>query len=340
MATMKDVARAADVSASTVSLVINGKAEQYGIPESTRERVFAAVAALDYRPNRAARNLRIAQDKPAYILFWPLDTRTNMLGVFLSSIQLAIAERGLDCELIIQTYTNGSIEEPFSSANSSTYSGIIIGATSADDVAYLESQQPQVPTVLVNRSSDRYSTVGVSALAVAEHVVDLIRTAGFSHVGFARSNAAYLAANQRMSCIEELCAQRGLLLDASGSIHVEPSYAGGVLAAQRFLQLADAPKVMICESETIALGFEHELNRAGARVPEDVAIIVAGSTDDGILHYVTPSITAVQIPSKHIALAALDVLIEAGTQTSRVKMLEPRHVLVDPIVHIRESLAI
>ncbi len=58
MITIKDVARKAGVSGTTVSIILNGKADERRISEATRERVLSAMAELGYQPNLGARRLR------------------------------------------------------------------------------------------------------------------------------------------------------------------------------------------------------------------------------------------------------------------------------------------
>ena len=96
MPTIKDVAAAAGVSPTTVSLVMNGRGEQHRIPADTIARIQNAMRELGYQPNLSARRLRSsAERKPVIAFFWPLDYRANMLGHFLSLIQTALHENCL-----------------------------------------------------------------------------------------------------------------------------------------------------------------------------------------------------------------------------------------------------
>lgn len=96
MPTIKDVAAAAGVSPTTVSLVMNGRGEQHRIPPETIIRIQNAMRELGYQPNLSARRLRTsAERRPVVAFFWPLDYRANMLGYFLSLIQKALREKKL-----------------------------------------------------------------------------------------------------------------------------------------------------------------------------------------------------------------------------------------------------
>ena len=70
MATIKDVAKAAGVSVTTVSIVINGKAEERAISEATINKIHKAMRELGYQPNLSARRLRTSEKPVPVIAFF------------------------------------------------------------------------------------------------------------------------------------------------------------------------------------------------------------------------------------------------------------------------------
>ena len=113
MATIKDVAKQAGVSVTTVSIIINGKSEERKISTATQQRVAAAMRDLAF--------------------FWPLDYRVSIQASFLNFSQIEIAESGFDCEMMIQTYENDKLEQYGSSFLKYGYCVAFIGACSAKD---------------------------------------------------------------------------------------------------------------------------------------------------------------------------------------------------------------
>ena len=92
MATIKDVAKAAGVSVTTVSIIINGKAEERKISEATRDRVLETMRELGYQPNLSARRLRNQDSKkPVIAFFWPIDYRTTILTSSVTMITVLLA---------------------------------------------------------------------------------------------------------------------------------------------------------------------------------------------------------------------------------------------------------
>ena len=90
MVKIKDVAAKAGVSVSTVSYVINGKAEQIRISEVTQKKVWEAVEELNYRPNMQAKKLKTGQAfSPTYAVLWNERANSNLLDRFMSGVQEA-----------------------------------------------------------------------------------------------------------------------------------------------------------------------------------------------------------------------------------------------------------
>ena len=155
MVTIKDVASFAQVSPTTVSLIINGKAEERRISPLTCERVMQAMNTLGYQPNLSARRLRSNEKlRPIIAFYWPMDYRTNILASFLSRFQGIIRRLGFDCELVVQTYENNALEKHSDGIIKNSYHAVIIGGASSQDIAYLETLKPQIPLVLINRTSE------------------------------------------------------------------------------------------------------------------------------------------------------------------------------------------
>ncbi|MGZ3290633.1 MAG: LacI family DNA-binding transcriptional regulator, partial [Xanthobacteraceae bacterium] len=108
-ATLRDVARAAGVSAQTVSNVVNGRAHL--MSEATRGRVNEAMVALDYRPNATARGLRAAQTRALGFLVLDEDARflaDPMTDLILAGIGDVARERRYS--LVIQAGRPGDID--------------------------------------------------------------------------------------------------------------------------------------------------------------------------------------------------------------------------------------
>jgi LacI family purine nucleotide synthesis repressor len=338
MATMKDVAKLAGVSVSTVSIIINGKAKERNIPITTYNKVNKAIEELGYQPNVSARRLRnLDSTKPIIALYWPLDARTNMLAALLSGIRIELNKIQFDCELVIQTYTNDKIADNSKEIENNTYNGVIIGATSQADIDYLESLSPRMPIILINRKSEKFSTVFVDSKEVAEEAISLIKNRLIKEVCIVEAENPYIASSERIRAFLSACNQNNISVDTHNIITASNSFAGGVEAVAEYVKMANKPKTIFCESDLIVLGMIYEFNRLNIKIPEDVSIISIGLIGADFTKYSTPSITTIDIPPEKIAGGAISILAEALSKTNISERLIPIHKKIEPVKYIRTS---
>ncbi|MDS0528504.1 LacI family transcriptional regulator [Clostridium sp. SHJSY1] len=341
MATMKDVAQLAGVSISTISIVINGKAKERNIPETTYKKVMDAIETLGYQPNVSARRLRnLDSPKPIIALYWPLDTRTTMLAALLTGIQIELQKNQFDCELVIQTYNNDEISNHSKEIINNTYTGVIIGATSDIDLDYLESLSPRIPVILINRKSNKFSTVSVDSTDVATEAISLLHKNSIKEVTIIEAENPYVASSQRIRAFLNSCKQNNILVDKENIITAPNSFAGGIEAVNRYINLDNKFKTVFVESDLISLGMICRFNELNIKIPDDVSIISIGTIGSDFTKYSTPSITTIDIPAEKIASSAISILVETLSKKNLQERLIPVHKKIQPITYIRKSFQI
>lgn len=335
MPTLKDVAQLAGVSVTTVSIVLNGKAQERKIPMSTCARIEGAMRTLNYQPNIAARRLRKnEQTKPIVALYWPIDHRTHTLAFMINQIQTEIKRRNFSCEFIIQTYENDHLERDADAIINGDYNAVIIGGLSSKDLDFLQSVPLQISVVLINRYLEKCSTIMVNNARIGDMAVKLFSQKGYGRVGMIASRNTYVASSQRIAGFLDACQAQGLEVPPEWRLHTENTMEGGVLVAQRFMQLQSKPKAIFCDSDLIAIGMIHYFNRSGLRIPQDLEIISVGSMlDNTYTTYSTPSISTIALPHDAIASTAISLTIDSLAFNS----IKPQHIAIDPDLFLRES---
>lgn len=338
MATLKDVAKYANVSLSTVSIVVNGKAADRKISQETIDRVTSAVHHLAYRPNISARKIRYAEkSRPRLVLFWPFDNRTTILSSLLTEINLQLHKVNFDCELVIQTYDNDKIFLSTQEIVNQSYNGVIVGGATTNDISYLESLQLQTPVILINRKSSKFSTVCVEAEEVAECAIRLLNNKAIKDVAVVGVKENFLASNQRTAKFIEYCKRDNINIKPEAFIYAHNSFEDGIKAAETYLHLNERPKTIFCESEIIALGITYYFNKSGVRVPKDVSLIAIGTMGSNITRYVIPSITIIDIPTEQIASTIIELFI---AKLDDINPLIPTAKKIQPRVYFGDSFAI
>ncbi|MBQ8618958.1 MAG: LacI family DNA-binding transcriptional regulator [Clostridia bacterium] len=294
MATIKEVALRSGVSISTVSIILNGKEKERRIPESTVQRVHEAMRELDYHPNRAARKLRGVVTRPVIALFWVLDKRSTFFMRLVRGIEEALNHSDCPCELVIHPYTNGELANEERFLLSADYQGVLIGALSKEDEAYLETLSFQVPVMVLNRVSGVFPYCTTSTENIGAMAARFAMESGCKRIAVATDEAAVVPKTTRRDSVIAACAQAGIPCSAQHYIEVENSLSGGVEAARRLMR-AQRPDMVYLDNDIMALGFS--LGCYAMQIT-DVSILCVCLNHPELGSHISPAITMIDIPGE------------------------------------------
>lgn len=316
-ATLKDVAAHAGVSHRTVSNVVNGRMARFSV--ETAERVRASIAALNYRPNLAARYLRKG---PLGVLAVAVPDLANP---FFSKVSAAIVtaaeQRGYT---VLVDHTSGNREREALVANGlrpHLIDGVILNPL-ALRVEDIHPEQIQIPIVLLGQRPfgapfDHVVTDDAAAARLAtEHLIGLGRRR-IAAIGVP-DDPTDLMPRIRLQGYEAALAEAGLPLDPHLVARV-PARSfqrhDGVQAMRQLLTLDPPPDAVFCFNDLVALGAMKTLLEEGRRVPEDVAVIGFDGIDETL--YAAPSLSTVAVNMEDIAQSAVSLLMDRiqGTRT-------------------------
>lgn len=337
MATIKDVAARAGLSTTTVSIIINGKAAEKSIPQTTVDKVHKAMQELNYRPDQYARRLRTGSvRKPVIGFFWPLDHRTNLIGTLVTAMEKCFIDHSYDVDLRIESFTPGALDRHAQSILGGLYDGIIIGATSSVDTAFINSMASTTPVVLFNRASTLHSCVRVDNRMLGLQAASLIRRKGYTECCVIKNEGRYLAMSERTKFFIEACQSLGIGILDEWIFEGPGTQKGGADAALEFVRLSDRPRVIFCEDDFMAQGALVTLHDNGIRVPDDVELLAFGMQSNDNMNYLIPSITTVSLPYMKMMESCVEILMDSIADSS----LSPRTQMVAPEVMIRKSFSI
>lgn len=301
MATIKDVAARSGFSTSTVSIILNGKEKERKIPDATVEKVHQAMAELNYRPSRAARRLRGVISRPVIALFWVLDKRSTFFMRLVRGIEEILRDPEYPCELVIHPYTNGQLENEKRFLLSSDYQGILIGALSSDDEAYLNSLKPETPIMVVNRKSSVYPFCTTSVQDIGAMAAAFALEHGCKALGVATDKAAVRPKTTRRDNVIAACAEAGVSCANHHHLAVENSISGGIEAAKLLMNQPDRPDMVYLDNDLMALGFSLGCYAQDIR---DIPILCIGLNHPELGQHLTPSVTLIDIPGEELGRQA------------------------------------
>lgn len=334
MATIKDVARLAGVSPTTVSIVLNGKAEARKISKATCQQIQEAIRKLGYQPDQSARRLRRGgKQRPIIAFFWPLDHRLRILSSLINAASKELTRQDRDCEIAIQTFQNDQLSKSPIAQADQAYNAVIIGACSKHDVEYLESLSLQIPVVLINRNSMRYSTVQVDNDAIGQSAAQMLYSKGHRSAGVIAAEDQYLQSERRTQAFLKEAETLGIKIRSEHILYAPDSMAGGASAATMLAVTAERPPVIFCESDTMAIGALNTFIRLNISIPRSLEVLSIAMLDEESALYCVPSLSVIALPNEEIAAEAMRIALQLYYSNS----ITPIHLMLDSKTILRDS---
>jgi len=332
--TQLQIAEAAGVSRTTVSLVLNNVPDVRVSPE-TRQRILEAAQRLNYYPNAIAR--RLASGKTSTIgLVWHRGPnpayRDAFLPGFLQGVTRAAHQYGYHV-----LFRPIEPNEPDSSyvelARSHHIDGFILSGPRSDDSHLLKLHQEHFPIVLHGQlpgtdilSVDIDNVQG--ALVAVDHLVAL----GHQRIGIiTNAPLVYTASQQRLAGYYQALEQAGIPRDKS--LVQEGNFDGesGQSAMEKLLMCDPPPTAIFVASDMVAMGALQTIRDQGLRVPEDITIV--GFDDITAARFVTPALTTVRVPTFGLGWSAAEILICLIEQD----IIAQTHTLLETELIVRDS---
>jgi DNA-binding LacI/PurR family transcriptional regulator len=330
LTTMRDIAREAGVSQSTVSRVLNDAPTRVPIAPETRERVTLAARRLGYRPNPLARGLRGAP--------------TMLIGAVVRDITdpfFAGAIEALSVEAMARGY-NVVLGHAHSRADEALALTAVLETRHCDAIVLLGDVQDQ-PRLLGDLKDSLVPVValwqGSSALGVP--TIDVDNRAGIraavNHVAdLGHERIAFVSGRPLGDIREREAAFNDVMTERFGGVrdgylqHVSNTPSGGATALGVLLHLAEPPTAVVASTDTLAFGVLHAANALGRRVPDDLSVV--GFDDILLASHTVPALTTLRMPAREIVGEGLDIAIELarnpGHRPERTVKVIPPELIV------------
>ncbi|WP_233221647.1 LacI family DNA-binding transcriptional regulator [Streptomyces carminius] len=301
--TSRDVARAAGVSQAAVSLVLGGKWHGRVSPGKA-EAVRAAARELDYRPNPAARSLRLGRTRTA-LLVVPALTNEFFARLHSGAARVA-AEHGFGVVLYPSPEGTGPARDPFGSA-SDALDGVIASSMASGALAALRPGGG-LPLVMLDSDPEHTRASATVNLDIADGMRQTTaHLLGLGHRGLAHIAAAVDSWTFGVRARTLAGALRAAGCPAPAVLPAELSVAGGMRAAMAALAARPRPTALVCDDDLLAAGACKAARRLGLRVPEDVS--VTGFDDLTLARAVEPELTTVRLPAEEAGAAGMRALL-------------------------------
>lgn len=280
---MLDVARLAQVSTATVSIILSGRhARDARVSQGTTHRVLDAVAKLKYVPNQTARNLRRRRTERICLMVSRLGV--PYYDILSQAVQDAAEERGYS-QVIAVGGTPERERHVFEQLQRGLADGVVMVNPyflTSQNVSRLAGDGLAV-VVLSNRIvGKRFDSVQTTEGQACQQAITYLIDKGHRRIGFLGSVSERLSHRLRCENYLRALAEHGLpapgtlVQDDAGSSREKAYRKTGVL-----LGLAGRPTAILAASDIAAVSAMWAIRDAGLRVPEDVAVIGVGNIPEG-----------------------------------------------------------
>ena len=331
MVTMSDVARVANVSATTVSHVINKSRK---VNPETEKAVRDAIEATGYAADGIARSLRTGRSHTIGLAMTAISN--TYFGDVVHALELTVTNRGYT---LILTDTHDTPEQELRAIHvllSHRVDGIVLAPSASPEAAYTQLARRKVPLVLIDRVPEkqlpRIDAVGVLNI---EPVARMVEHLGVVH---GHTRIAMLAPKHGIITTQERV--EGFRLGL-GRIGLDPSeapveYAGEspeqtAAALTRVLELPSPPTALVLGNNLVTVATIAALRKRGITPPQGMATV---SFDDfPWADSFEPRLTTMSQPVDELGAVAVRLLFERMATPE----LEGRSVGLEPTFELRES---
>jgi len=311
MSTIKDIAKKAGVSISTISLVLNNKG--YVKPE-TRQKILDAIEELNYKPSRSARKLATRTNGNIGFIIW--ESHFYEVEMFYSQVFLGMeyAARKSDSYILLTT-----VKEKFDPKTDlprflkyNDVDGVALaGRVPHNLVEYLSAER--IPFVLIDYTipGKTYNSVQIDnyngAYSAIQHLID----SGRQRIGFVGGTFFHSSIKERYRGYKECLEANKIMTNDEISKYTyvedtETSPAIGEKGIASLLKIDPPPDAVFCCNDSTAMGVVKEIQKRDINIPDDIAVV--GFDDIPNSAYCNPRLTTVKVPKLVLGKEAFNLL--------------------------------
>ena len=319
--TIKDVARLAGVSISTVSRVANNASN---VSPPIRKKVLRAIKALNYTPNIVARSLEARSLKNIAVVMG------RTMDQAFSNPDFFVILQGLTSTLVKQEYStllltdlkqSMELEHCIKLIRSGAVQGVIVVGSFVHDPLLSRLLEEDCPFVLIGYPPDNpdiyttpFNTVSTNDKQSAYQAVRFLLERGHRRIGLVHAPLSYAANRKRYDGYIEAITEAGLRIDHTLIASTSYEVSETVSTVTALLTVAHPPTAVFCTDDYKATGVLRAALGLGMRVPEDLSVM--GHNNYQISELTTPPLTTVTVPMFELGRSAGEILMRKITDPS------------------------
>jgi len=309
--TLKEIAREAGVSVSTVSRVVN-KNLPGAASKETQDIIWEIVRRTGYTPNSSARTLKMGTEENAQasrsIACLFARTTDTVTDLFFSSLARSIEQEAFKRNYVLKySFSSFDISHPstFRLITDNHVDGVVIlGRCDKPLLKTLKQYFNYVAYTGLNNLDAKYDQIICDGHQVAVAAVDYLHDLGhkkIAYIGETKEEVRY------GGYLDALTAHK-LRIRKDYTANVPLSSEGGYQGAKKLLEARCDATAVFCCNDVTAIGAMKAYQEAGLRIPEDISVISIDDIDTA--QYLTPMLTTVHIPVEEMGQMTAKILID------------------------------
>lgn len=313
--TIREIAKIANVSPATVSLVINNRP---GVSEAKRQEILALLNKLNYARGKRG---KAGSSTPQSILFLKY-IKTGFLveenAGFISKILDAVEQEcsKLSYSLRIQVEKK-SLADAINTLDVSHLDGLLVIGTEIDPSEYEVLHKIKLPYVVIDNSMPNFSchSITMANEEMVHSAVTYLASLGDGPIGYIHSQFDAQNFTERSNGFHSTMAKLGRETRKEFCYLLEPTLKGAYLGMKQYIKEgASFPSLIFADNDTLAIGGMRALAEAGYRIPDDIQIV--GFDDVYLSATSSPPLTTLHVQRTMIGCQAVRMLHEVICQGS------------------------
>lgn len=326
MSTIKDVAKLANVSISTVSYALNNTGN---VSDETKKKILDAAKKLEYRPSGIARSLKTK--------------KTEIIGVFLNNFNGPVYSEIIRGARDVAK-SNGYeivVAECMAEKNTVTklfaqriVDGAIVLSTTISDKVIKEYASSNFPIVVLDREikAEYISNVLIDNKNACYNAVKFIAEQGMKNIAVINGPKGTYDSEKRYEGFMEGIKAFDMNLKKEWSCEGNFEEESGYEITMEMIEKNNLPEVICAANDEMAIGAIKALKEKNIKIPKEVAVM--GFDDIVLCDYVTPKLTTIKRPAYDLGVLATHTLFNnlKGDFKGKSKMLSTEFVIRESLV--------
>lgn len=330
MVTIKDVAKRAGVSPSTVSRVISGSTR---ISPATTARIKQIMEELGYHPNMMAKSL-VSRTTNTLGMILPRPAEELFLNLFYSEFIRGISSyasrAGYDLLMTSGATEREEVEAITRMVKGRRVDGIILLSSRRNDPVLSFLHDDPFPFVLIGRSTEFEDviTVDTNNVQAAYEATRHLIAQGHERIGFVSGPPHLVISQDRMEGYQQALREAGLIMKQEWIVEGEFLQESGYRAMSMIMSLPEPPTALVVIDDVVAIGVLRGLTEIGFKVPDDISLVSFNNV--AMSQLTTPPLTTVDIGIYQLGYTASQALISAiqGHPPHRNRILIPHRLII------------